>query len=713
VSHVSLEPQRRLAANAGEPDTRSLRGPVLMFARIGWLAVTVLSVIYVMLSFPTVFSRLQTVCAAELCPPEQLTVKNIQELAQLGFSVSFFATYAITLELVFAFTSIAVGAFVFWRKGNDRMALLVACVLAAFGAAAFMHTLDTITAASPILWWIFGFVLFLGNVVTVFLFFLLPDGRFVPRWTRWTAGVLLFLGLVYHFFPDTPLSQWLAEGPGMVLSVSIIVIATGSQLYRYRRVSTPVQRQQTKWIVWGVVVGMGGLQGAQLALPLLNQPHVFIVMFAYALMYGSALLIPVSIGIALLRYRLWDVDPLINRTLVYGMLTASVVGVYVLIVGTLGLVLQARGSFLVSLVATGLVATLFQPLRERVQRGVNHLVYGERDEPYAALVRLGQRLETTLAPDAVLPAIVQTVRETLKVPYVAIAIDHEGICATAASVGKPLGEPLILPLLHHGEPIGQLILSPRAPGETWNGADRRLLNDLARQVGIAAHTVRLTTDLQRSRERLVLTREEERRRLRNDLHDGLAPTLATLALAASNVVDLLPDDPVAAKTLAAELEHNIRNTVGDIRRIVYGLRPPALDELGLVATIRECASQYSRQPRDQTQPATRLDVRVVVPDHLPPLPAAIEVAAYRITQEALNNVARHAQARTCTVRLELADALLVEIVDDGVGVPLERRAGIGLRSMQERAAELGGSCIIEAVGEAGTRVRAILPVARV
>ncbi|MDQ5853094.1 MAG: GAF domain-containing sensor histidine kinase, partial [Chloroflexota bacterium] len=411
---------------------------------------------------------------------------------------------------------------------------------------------------------------------------------------------------------------------------------------------------------------------------------------------------------------------------------------YVLVVGSLGALFQTRGSLLVSLVATGVIAVAFQPMRAYLQQSVNRLFYGERDDPYAVLSRLGERLEATLAPDAVLPTIVETVKEALKLPYVAItlATDDERLASDgsvsvgdssmiAAASGSPVVKSVRLPLVHQGETVGEIVLAPRTPGETFSAADRRLLQDLAHQIGVAVHAVRLTadlqrltTDLQRSRERLVLAREEERRRLRRDLHDGLGPTLAALALTASNVGDLIPINPSAATALATDLQNEIRATVADIRRLVYDLRPPALDELGIVAAIRERAIQIGRRESEVGNRGTedggpgsrRLKVIVEAPEHLPPLPAAVEVAAYRIVQEALTNVVRHAQADTCIVRLSLTDALEVEIVDDGTGLPPEHPAGVGLFSMRERAAELGGSCVIERNHGNGTRVYARLPV---
>jgi signal transduction histidine kinase len=212
---------------------------------------------------------------------------------------------------------------------------------------------------------------------------------------------------------------------------------------------------------------------------------------------------------------------------------------------------------------------------------------------------------------------------------------------------------------------------------------------------------RLTTDLQRSRERLVLAREEERRRLRRDLHDDLAPTLAGLSLRAGTISDLVRTNPVQAGVVADNLDLAIRNAVRTIRRLVYDLRPPTLDDLGLLPAIHERATQWSGH---------RLQITVDAPTTLPPLPAAVEVAAYRIVQEALMNVVKHAEAMTCRVRIAATDAVIIEIVDDGIGLPDNPRGGVGLRSMQERATELGGTCEIARNVERGTRVYVCLPI---
>ncbi len=494
-----------------------------------------------------------------------------------------------------------------------------------------------------------------------------------------------------------------------VLLPLITLAGITSLVVRYRASETPV-RQQIKWVVWAPAISMvGAVITAMLVFG--HARATALLPVALALFTLAQLALLASLAIAILRYHLFDIDRLINRTLVVGVLTVAVIVLYGLIVGAVGWLFQSTGNLLISLVATGLIAILFQPLREYLQRGVNRLMYGERDEPYAALSRLGKRLEGALAPEAVLPAIVEAVAQSLKLPYAAIELksdDEKGLRTEYASAprdGSPPTALLSIPLVYQNEAVGQLLLAPRAPGEAFTAADLRLLDDFARQTGVAAHAVRLTYDLQHARERLVSAREEERRRIRRDLHDGLGPALAAQMLKVGSARALLDQDPAAANRLLVELEHDIEAALTDIRRLVYALRPPALDELGLVPALREAAAQYSAEG----MPEHELCIDVDAPEQLPPLPAAVEVAVYRIVQEALANVVHHAQARTCSVRLVLGDHLVVEIADDGRGLPAVPHAGVGLTSMRERAAEMGGTCIIETRREGGTRVHVELP----
>ncbi len=554
-----------------------------------------------------------------------------------------------------------------------------------------------------------------------FLMLLFPDGRLPSERWRFVAWTVVAAGAVcLALGPLMPGQSGVAsiENPfglggraGVVVSALVIagvfvifgctILSALSLVFRFRRAGG-VERQQIKWfayaaVLFGTSLVFSGFLGRDL-------PGVWDAVFEAVLFSG----LYVAVGIAIFRYRLYDIDVVINRTLVYAALTACVVGIYVLVVGYLATVFRVEDNLLVSLAAAGLVAVLFAPLRDRLQRGVNRLMYGERDDPYAVLSRLGRRLETTLEPRAVLPAIAETVAHALKLPHAAIELKLGDGYETAAESGRPAGEPLRLPLVYGSETVGRMVLSLRAPGEEFSPADRRLLEDLARQAGVAAHAVRLTADLQRSRERLVTAREEERRRLRRDLHDGLGPALSSAMLKLGAARRLLPSGS-PADGLIVEVREDMRATVTDVRGLVYDLRPPALDQLGLVLAIQDYAEQCVLDDE------AGMHVTVTAPEQLPPLSAAVEVAAYHIAREAITNATRHARARSCSVRLAPEDAagrldLILEVSDDGVGLPAERPAGVGLHSMRERAEELGGKFSVGPSSDGGTRVSARLPI---
>jgi signal transduction histidine kinase len=588
--------------------------------------------------------------------------------------------------------------------------------------------------------WVGSAILLLG----VFLILLFPDGRLPSRrwrivaWAALCGTALDVLGIAFlpgqleltHAYVTNPfglvgvvgwgLTTYGLFGGSTVLGMALLstssLAALASLMLRLRR-SRGDERQQIKWFLIAAVPAGVGLSLTTFHLMVYFYSTTFLFRPVHVLSswvgfnvvnYVGAfalLVVPVVTYIAILRHNLYDIDVVINRTLVYGALTACVVGIYVLVVVALGALFQTQINLAVSLSATGFVAVAFQPLRGRLQRGVNRLMYGERDDPYAVISRLGKRLEAAVEPEAVLATVVETIAQALKLPYVAILLAEEGWFRTAAAYGSPAGEPEALPLVYQREEIGRLVLSPRAPGEGFSDADRALLEDLARQAEVAVHAVRLTADLQRSRERLVAAREEERRRLRRDLHDGLGAQLAGLNVQAGTLRRLIPREPDAADELVVELREELRGAIADIRRLVYDLRPPALDDLGLVEAIRQLAERHDSKDGP-------LRVVVEAPENLPNLPAAVEVAVYRITQEALTNVARHARATTCVVRLDVNDNVTLEIVDDGVGIPSGRSAGVGLSSMNERAEELGGGCTIEISPGGGTRVLARLPLAK-
>ncbi len=465
----------------------------------------------------------------------------------------------------------------------------------------------------------------------------------------------------------------------------------------------PVSRAQVRWVVTVfLVITLLMLILAIIPQAILGQPLV-----PWNVLSLGGVLIPAAFAVAILRHRLFDIDLLLNRALVYGSLTLLVVLAYAALVGALGVLFQQSSHPAIALLATGVVAVLLQPARAGLQRAANRLIYGDRDDPYAVLAQLGRRLETTLAADDVLPALVETVALTLKLPYAAVRLD--GAPAPAASFGRlpAATSPETFPLGYQGQAVGQLEAAPRSAAEPFTPGERRLLADLARQMGAAAHTVRLNADLRHSREQLVAAREEERRRLRRDLHDGLGPQLASQTLTLTAARQLLRADPAAADALLAEAVNHAQDAITDIRRVVYGLRPPALDDLGLAPALREQVERYR---------SSGVAFSLTAPDEWPPLPAAVEVAAYYIAHEALTNVVRHARAQHCQLRLSVEQnghatpaALTVEISDDGVGLTSGAPAGVGLRSMRERAEEVGGAFSLRSAG-GGTTIRARLPI---
>jgi signal transduction histidine kinase len=608
------------------------------------------------------------------------------------------------------------------HSNNGRMALILSFYLMVYG----------LVMAGPVE--LLGFYLpgfdLIAQVAVMPLIFplsftilaLLPDGHFVPRWNKWVVlGSFVFLPLALAINPAlTRMSRSLSNSLILILAVMTFLLAVGvsisllhGQIYRYRNVSTHQQKQQIKWVAYGfgLFFAIQMLTGITWVLSFSLPPTTPFPLWMAAVSvvwFLSIAIIPTSLSIAVMRYQLWDIDIIINRTLVYGGLSVVIVGLYALLVGGLGTLFQVQGNLLIALLATGLVAVLFQPLRARLQRGVNRLVFGERDDPLAALSSLGRQLETATTPEEVLPTLVRTIARTLKLPYVAISLRKNGEIETVAEFGKPVIEVISLPLAYQGERVGQLLVTPRSPSEPFSTTEMQLLSNIARQAGAAAHAVRLTADLQRSREHLVTTREEERRRLRRDLHDGLGPTLAGQTLKLDAALDLVEKDPAAARSLLLDMKSQTQDTVTRIRRLVYDLRPPALDDLGLAGALQ--AHIY------QMEGATNgLRISLDIPDgDLPPLAAAVEVAAYRIAQEGLTNIVRHAQAKECQLRLSLLggdiQALHLEIIDDGIGLPRQHRPGVGMNSMHERAAELGGTCVIEPGTSGGTRVLACLPI---
>jgi two-component system NarL family sensor kinase len=541
-----------------------------------------------------------------------------------------------------------------------------------------------------------------------------PEGRLLsPRWrpALWAALALiplLFAGMAFipqnmgsyfHHLPDpyadasfTRLFEAM-QALAVACGLTAVGAATVSVALRWRRADR-AGRQQLKWflvvlpfslvaLIAGffdsggpVNVGLGALAG---------------------------ILMPVAIGVAVLRYRLYETDVLLNRAVLYGLLTAGVAGVYVAVIAVARTVFGANDRGLaVQVIATAVAAAALFPLRDRVQRRVDRLFYGDRGVPYEALARLGRRVEESAGTESALTSVVKTIADSLRLPYAALELRLGDGWRQVAAHGEVPSDVVTFPLISQRETVGRLLLGTRAPREKLGPDDERLLADLARQAGPAAHAVALRSALDASRAGLVTAREEERRRLRRDLHDGLGPTLAGLTLGLDTARSRSAGQPELHELLG-RLKAETQRAVTDVRRIVYGLRPPALDEFGLVGSLRQEVGRLQHE-------APALCVILDAPDEdLGDLPAAVEVACYRIVTEALTNVTRHAHATRCSIRIQLDHGLAVDVSDDGVGLPDGWRTGVGIASMRERVAELGGKLEIEPCLPHGTRITAHLP----
>ena len=635
----------------------------------------------------------------------------------LGATDPFYALAALT------FTS--VGSVVAARRPRNTVGWLLALcgvfaaaeALTGTYAAAFLATNPSQAALAAWLtqWlWVPTFAAFVEGLL------LFPDGApLSPRWR--TAVNVVAVGAVGvavaaalspkgEFFRPAALA---AAGPGPLVAtgalgqflaaaalavpvfvLSCLALAVAALIARYRR-SDPIARARLKWVAYAAGLVLGAFAVS---------PIVMLTIGIDAPLGLALVAVPIAIGIAILRHRLFDIDLLISRTLSYAALTGIVITLYVATVTYLGAVLRRPEDAIVSAGAALIVAVAFNPVRVRVQRAVDHLVYGQRADPYAVVAELGRRLGAALDPDSVLPTIARTVGDSLRLPYVAIELnagDGEGIFA---SHGRPRDPVISLPLAYQQEIVGHLLVSPR-PGEARLGRqDLGVLDGLGRQVGVAAHGVRVTAELRRARERLVVAREEERRRLLRDLHDELGPRLASHTLLVDAARIALTRDAVRADTLLADLAQEMRRSLEEVRRIARGLRPPALDELGLPEALRDAAEQCA---------SSRLAVEVDVTD-VDSTPTAVETAAYHVAREALANVVRHADARWCAVRLHRDErgALVLEVEDDGKGIVLGTLPGVGFESMRERPAEVGGQCVIADRPGGGTRVTAVFPLGR-
>jgi two-component system, NarL family, sensor kinase len=514
---------------------------------------------------------------------------------------------------------------------------------------------------------------------------LFPTGKPVTR--RWAVLCWLTVGsavLGNLFVGPTPelgassflVAPWWAvtERITAVVTPLIILGSIASLIVRFIRGSETV-RQQVMWLLVAVLLVI-----------LINVPIWFAIPSGQTiLLLLSFPLIPAAVTIAVLRHALYDVRIVLSRVVVYAMLTGGVIAIYIGLVAGLERVLRGAGAPLVAVLA---IALAFNPVRVRLQRLIDRAVYGTRRDPVAAVSAVGQRL----AGDD-LGGVADGLRETLRLSYVAV----ERADGSLVESGDRTATSQTSPLTYNGKRVGNLIVSPRQGERRLSRADQNVIDLLAAPLAIVLHAQALTEDLKVSRERVIAAAEEERTRLRRELHDSLGPLLTGAAFKADGIALAAQNRPERAESLAIELADQLRQSIEGVRQLAYGLRPAALDELGLVGALREEGTRYG-------------PVKVIIqaPESLPALPSSVEVAAYRIAAEALTNVVRHSDAKLASVQLTTDDGTLEMIITDDGSATAPWSPGLGLASIQTRASEVGGACEAGPTAEGG-RVVAVLP----
>ena len=446
--------QHTPTAMAESPERHSsarLHGRWLVLARVVWIAVVVLALGLFIASIPTTFASLHILCtdtAASCSNFGQLTADYVRELHALGLSMDFYATYFVVFIIIFEFGYFVVGAVLFWRKSDDRMALF-----ASFSLVMFPMAFTEVLATLPPSWWLpVQFVSFLGSFCIALFFYLFPNGQFVPRWMRWLSiGVIVYWG-AKNFFPLSPLNPFTRFPMLDVLTfVGFVGTMVVGQIYRYRRVSSLLQRQQTKWVVFGMSVAIGCYVGLVLLYGVFSLPPKgpFADLIIFTATYFLLLLIPLSIVFAILRARLWDIDILINRTLVYATLTATLALIYFGLIFGLqslmrGLIGQAGDNPLVIVISTLAIAVLFQPLRHRLQRVIDRRFFRRKYDAAQTLAAFSATLRHEVDLEQLREELRGVVEETMQPAHVSLWLrqpHQEGTSKTKAWVSNGLVPP--------------------------------------------------------------------------------------------------------------------------------------------------------------------------------------------------------------------------------------------------------------------------------
>jgi len=615
--------------------------------------------------------------------------------------------------LWFITSIVAVAGYTFARRPHEpAAAALVTFAACLLGAAVLAVTAvePADLAFRPVLWWSalaasgLAFTAYLGGLAHLCLEFPRPPAWFERR--RWLVP-LLYLGpfavgvvLVTRTAASGATTESLASATDAPALLGLAFVAVGvgnivANLVRSRR--DRATRRDLSLVGIALVVSVVGFVGVNTVSSLSDlDPPDWVHL-------GMFLPLPFAIALAVLRRGLFDLDVIVTRTIAYALTSAALVVLYV--AGVAGLQSAFRASELTAAApVAAAVALVFAPLRLGLQRLLERSMFGRRDDPYAVLADVGRSLQASGAPLAALERSATAVQRALRLPWVAVRLD--GDVEPAAEAGRRPEEVVEVPIVHRESVVGVLQVGRRSPGEPFTAGELRLLEDVAAQASVAVDALRLTDALARSRARAVTSAEDERQRVRNDLHDGLGPALTGVSLQLTAALDRLdPGHPAFSAVQRASTA--VVAAKADVRRLIDGMAPPQLERLGLLAALRALGDQLNADPAVGTRGHPRIDV--TGPQALPILPE-VEVAAYRIAAEAALNARRHADATSCRVAVSLTGgALVLEITDDGVGLREDTEPGVGLSSMRARAEGLGGTLDLE-TSDPGSVVRVTIPV---
>ena len=601
-------------------------------------------------------------------------------------------------------------------------------------------TLPGATVAAWLQVWLYN-LLVLGVVLGLALF---PDGRLPSR--RWRALVVFSVGvtalaLIDSLADPAPLSTFVRQEPftlpvtmpptlrwlgsafagwsGLLVYWSqalVIAVACGALAVRLRGSSGDL-RQQLKWVVYGgAIAAFGWLLSFAQALPLASGSDPTLRMIAtwgnLLWLFGITIATPVAAGVAILRYRLYDIDRVINRTLLVGGLAAFITAVYVGVVVGIGSEIGKEFGPALSLLATAVVAVAFTPVRTRLQGMANRLVYGKRASPYEILAGFSERAGGSYLSDEILPEMARLLGEGTASRRAQVWLrvgdelrpagswPEENGRSTLPVVGEQLptipGWQRAVPVLDGGELLGALTLT-KPGGERFTPGEDKLVVDLARQAGLVLRNVRLVEELRSSRQRIVSAQDEERRRLERNLHDGAQQQLVTASLGLGVVrAKVRTGRSEGLDDELGEVASQLKAGLAELRTLARGLHPAVVTEAGLGAALESLA--------DRSPIPVRVDAKIE--RRFPP---AVEATGYYVVSEGLTNVAKHARASEGTVRAsDEGDRLVLEVEDDGVG-GADQGLGSGLRGLQDRVAALGGLLEVESRPGGGTLLRAELP----